>query len=114
MAPQELEKSASQYASNAIKYDSQGTRGMAITNYQKATETLLKLQRLYPDSQLNKIYVERMRSYQDRIKALQNTSSTDVEPVIDPTMSPEEQKANLANNTKNSFDDMIMKEKPNV
>ena len=43
MAPQELEKSASKYATDAIKYDSQGTRGMAITNYQKATESLLKL-----------------------------------------------------------------------
>ena len=114
MAPQELEKSASQYASDAIKHDSQGARGMAITNYQKATESLLKLQRLYPDSQLNKIYAERMRSYQNRIKALQNTSINDVEPVVDPTASPEEQKASLANNTKNSFDDMVMKEKPNV
>ena len=51
MAPQELERSASKYASDAIKHDSQGARGMAITNYQKATESLLKLQRLYPDSQ---------------------------------------------------------------
>ena len=114
MAPQELEKSASKYASEAIKHDSQGARGMAITNYQKATESLLKLQRLYPDSQLNKIYAERMRSYQTRIEALQNTSANYVEPVIDPTASPEEQKANLANNTKNSFDDMVMKEKPDV
>ena len=114
MAPQELEKSASRYASDAIKHDSQGARGMAITNYQKATESLLKLQRLYPDSQLNKIYAERMRSYQNRIKALQSTSSNDVEPVVDPSASPEEQKANLANNTKNSFDDMVMKEKPDV
>jgi len=114
MAPQELERSASKYASDAIKHDSQGARGMAITKYQKATESLLKLQRLYPDSQLNKIYAERMRSYQNRIKALQNTSPTDVEPVVDPTASPEEQRANLANNTKNSFDDMVMKEKPDV
>ena len=114
MAPQELERSASKYASDAIKYDSQGGCGMAITNYQKATESLLKLQRLYPDSQLNKIYAERMRSYQNRIKALQSTSLNDVEPVVDPSASPEEQKANLANNTKNSFDDMVMKEKPDV
>ena len=114
MAPQELEKSASRYASDAIKHDSQGARGMAITNYQKATESLLKLQRLYPDSQLNKIYAERMRSYQNRIKALQSTSLNDVEPVVDPSASPEEQKANLANNTKNSFDEMVMKEKPDV
>jgi SpoVK/Ycf46/Vps4 family AAA+-type ATPase len=114
MAPQELERSASKYASDAIKYDSQGGRGMAISNYQKAIESLLKLQRLYPDSQLNKIYVERMKSYQNRIKALQNTSSSDVEPVIDPTASPAEQRANLANNAKNSFEEMVMKEKPDV
>jgi len=114
MAPQELERSASKYASDAIKHDSQGARGMAITNYQKATESLLKLQRLYPDSQLNKIYAERMRSYQNRIKALQSTSLSDVEPVVDPAASPEERKANLANNTKNSFDEMVMKEKPDV
>jgi len=114
MAPQELERSASKYASEAIKYDSQGGRGMAITNYQKAIESLLKLQRLYPDSQLNKIYAERMKSYQNRIMSLQSMSQNDVEPVIDPIVSPAEQRSNLANNSKNSFDEMVMKEKPNV
>ena len=114
VAPQELEMSASKYATEAIKYDSQGGRGMAITYYQKAIESLLKLQRLYPDSQLNKIYAERMKSYQNRIISLQNMSQNDVEPVIDPTASPAEQRSNLANNSKNSFDEMVMKEKPNV
>ena len=114
MAPQELERSASKYASAAIKYDSQGGRGMAITNYQKAIESLLKLQRLYPDSQLNKIYAERMKSYQNRIISLQSMSQNDVEPVIDPTASPAEQRSNLVNNSKNSFEEMVMKEKPNV
>ena len=114
MAPQELEKSASKYATDAIKYDSQGTRGLAITNYQKATESLLKLTRLYPDSKLNKIYTERMKSYQNRIMALQSTSLTDTEPVVDPNALPEEQRTSLANREKNNFDDMIMKERPNV
>ena len=114
MAPQELEKSASQYATNAIKYDSQGARGMAITHYQKASESLYKLMHLYPDSKLNKIYAVRMKSYQDRIKALQTTQFSDVEPVVDPTASQEEQKTSLANHIKNNFDDMIMKEKPDV
>ena len=104
MAPQELEKSASQYATNAIKYDSQGARGMAITHYQKASESLHKLMHLYPDSKLNKIYAVRMKSYQDRIKALQSTSLTDVEPVVNPAASPEEQRASLANQTKNNFE----------
>ena len=111
MAPQELEKSASQHATSAIKYDSQGSRGMAIASYQKATESLLKLTRLYPDSKLNKIYTVRMKSYQDRIKILQSTSVTDAEPVVDSAASPEEQRTNQV---KNNFDDMIMKEKPDV
>jgi len=114
MAPQELEKSASKYATNAIKYDSQGARGMAITHYQKASESLYKLMHLYPDSKLNKIYAVRMKSYQDRIKALQTTQFTDAEPVVDPTASQEEQKTSLANHIKNNLDDMIMKEKPDV
>ena len=114
MAPQELEKSASKYATDAIKYDSQGTRGMAITNYQKATESLLKLTRLYPGSKLNKIYTERMKSYQNRIMALQNTPLTDTEPVVDPNASPEEKKDSLANREKNNFDDMVMRERPDV
>ena len=114
MAPQELEKSASQYATNAIKYDSQGARRMAITHYQKASESLHKLMRLYPDSKLNKIYAVRMKSYQDRIKALQTTQFTDAEPVVDPTASQGEQKTSLANHIKNNFDDMVMKEKPDV
>jgi len=114
MAPQELEKSASKYATDAIKYDSQGTRGIAITNYQKATESLLKLTRLYPDSKLNKIYTERIKSYQNRIMALQSTSLTDTEPVVDPNALPEEQRSSPANREKNNFDDMIMKERPNV
>ena len=114
MAPQELEKSASKYATNAIKYDSQGTRGMAIASYQKATESLLKLTRLYPDSKLNKIYTERMKSYQNRIMDLQNSSLTDTEPTIDPNTSPEEYRGSTANREKNNLDDMIMKERPNV
>jgi len=114
MAPQELEKSASKYATNAIKYDSQGTRGIAITNYQKATESLLKLIRLYPDSKLNKIYTERMKSYQNRIMDLQNSSLTDTEPMVDPNASPEEYRDRPANREKNNLDDMIMKERPDV
>ena len=61
MAPQELENSASKYAADAIKADSQGAIGMAISGYQNASDTLMKLMRLYPDSKLNSIYAERMK-----------------------------------------------------
>ena len=113
MAPQELEKSASQFATAAIKYDSQGARGMAVTHYQKAIDSLLKLMHLYPDSKLNKIYTERMKSYKTRIEVLQ-ANGIGIEPTVDPTASPQEQKASLAKNTQNNFDDMVMKEKPEV
>ena len=113
MAPQELEKSASQFATAAIKYDSQGARGMAVTHYQKAIDSLLKLMHLYPDSKLNKIYTERMKSYKTRIEALQATGM-DIEPAVDPTASPREQQESLSKRTQDNFNDMIMKEKPDV
>ena len=113
MAPQELEKNASQYATAAIKYDSQGARGVAVTHYQKAIDTLLKLMHLYPDSQLNKIYTERVKSYKARIEALQ-VNGIDIEQTVDPTASPQEQKASPAKNVQDSFKDMVMKEKPDV
>ena len=46
LAPQELENSASKFAEEAIRLDSQGSRGMAIQHYQGAVESLLKLVRL--------------------------------------------------------------------
>ena len=113
LAPQQLENSASKYASDAIKFDSQGARGMATANYQKAIDSLMRLMQLYPASKLNPIYKERASSYQYRIKALQQTHG--VEPIIDPSASPEEQKAHLRHQQdKNDFEDLIMKEKPDV
>ena len=113
MAPQELENSASKYASEAIKCDSQGARGMAITNYQKAIDSLMRLMQLYPGSKLNPIYRERSASYQKRIKMLRD--STSIEPAVDPSAPPAEQKAQIEEqHAKNDFDELIMKEKPDI
>ena len=113
MAPQELENSASQYASEAIKCDSQGARGMAITNYQKAIDSLMRLIQLYPGSKLNPIYRERSASYQKRIKMLRDSAS--IEPAVDPSASPSDQKAHIEEqHAKNDFDELIMKEKPDI
>ena len=121
LAPQELENSASKYAADAIKGDSQGAVGMAISGYQNESETLMKLMRLYPDSKLNRIYTERMQKYQGRIKDLRNTRAGNVEPVVDPNATPEEQKKALSrvqpNNQSNSdsdLTDLILREKPDV
>ena len=118
LAPQELENSASRYASEAIKCDSQGARGMAIANYQKAIDCLIKLMQLYPNNKLNKIYTERMGSYQKRIIALQATHGVHVEPVVDPNASPEERKESMRRHEKEQddgkFEELVMKEKPNI
>lgn len=118
LAPQELENSASRYASEAIKCDSQGARGMAIANYQKAIDSLVKLMQLYPTNKLNKIYTERMGSYQKRIIALQATHGVRVEPVVDPNASPEERKESMRRHEQEQddgkFEELIMKEKPNI
>ena len=117
MAPQELENSASKYASEAIKADSQGAYGMAISGYQNASATLMKLMRLYPDSKLNQIYTERIRAYQSRVKELQNTRAGNIEPVVDPNASPEEQRKSLSRaqpKSENSMEDLVLKEKPDV
>lgn len=118
LAPQELENSASRHASEAIKCDSQGARGMAIANYQKAIDCLVKLMQLYPNNKLNKIYTERMGSYQKRIIALQATHGVHVEPAVDPNASPEERKESMRRHEKEQddgkFEELVMKEKPNI
>jgi len=118
MAPQELEKSASKYAAAAIKADSQGAIGMAITDYQNASETLMKLIRLYPTSTLNKIYMQGYKKYQERIKALRETHGADIEPVVDPNASPDEQRKSLArtqpHKDEGDLEDLVMREKPDV
>jgi len=129
LAPQELENSASKYAAEAIRLDSQGSRGMAIQSYQRAIEALVKLVQIYPDYKLNKVYMERANAYQNRIKALQMSHGLEEEER--PTGAVEHSKQEPSNGhstgkpsagsksanvetLKADFDDLVMKEKPNV
>jgi len=142
LAPQELENSASRYAAEAIRLDSQGSRGMAINSYQRAIESLVKLVQIYPDYKLNKVYMERANAYQNRIKALQMSHGLEEErrtPAqidsirMDPPnghgSKPNASNVSFSNSNSNSasarasgnvetlkadFDDLVMKEKPNV
>jgi SpoVK/Ycf46/Vps4 family AAA+-type ATPase len=75
-ASNELEKAATAYALDAVRLDKQGQKGRAITLYQKAIESLLQLVQLYPEYGLNKVYVQRAIAYQERIKSLQGTVSS--------------------------------------
>ncbi len=109
-ASQELEKAATNYALEAVRLDKQGSRGMAITMYQKAIEALLKLVELYPEYGLNKIYIQRAMAYQVRIKTLQGTGP--IQPQMTEGETPSETAASDAK--KASFDELILKEKPSV
>src|SRR6476659_2562259 len=71
LAPQELENTASKYAAEAIKLDSQGSHSVAILSYQRSSEALIRLVEIYPEYKLNRVYLERASAYQNRIKALQ-------------------------------------------
>jgi SpoVK/Ycf46/Vps4 family AAA+-type ATPase len=125
LAPQELENSASKYAAEAIRLDSQGSRLKAIQFYQRAIEALNKLIQIYPEYKLNKIYLERSNAYLNRIKSLQMSN----------VLEDEEGKGdeNIVNNDADNcdrrigsemrkpkeslgeeFDSLIMKEKPNI
>jgi SpoVK/Ycf46/Vps4 family AAA+-type ATPase len=108
-ASQELEKSATNYALEAVRLDKQGSRGMALTLYQKSIESLLKLVQLYPEYKLNKVYIQRAISYQERIKALQG--SVPITPQAE-VKSIESEKT--TEGEKASYEELIVKEKPNV
>src|SRR5215203_1113870 len=141
LAPQELENSASKYAAEAIRLDSQGSRGMAINSYQRAIEALVKLVQIYPDYKLNKVYMERANAYQNRIKALQMSHGLEEEKLAPTQIDNVKRDAPNGHGSKSSaassysssssaatsaksrgnvetlkadFDDLVMKEKPKV
>ena len=130
LAPQELENSASKYAAEAIRLDSEGSNGQAINAYQRAVEALVKLVQIYPDYKLNKIYMERASSYQNRIKALQMSNplyDTETNKVRQSDKKPESQTNSILNNIQSAkrknehngeyslyFEELLMTDKPKV
>jgi len=113
-ASQELEKAATSYALEAVRLDKQGAKGMAITMYQKAIETLLRLAQLYPDYGLNKVYIQRAMAYQERIRMLQGVSAPR-EPQIENGEEKQVEAATEPSGTKkDNFEELILREKPNV
>jgi len=119
-ASQELEQAATRYALEAVRLDKQGSRGMAITMYQKGISTLLKLVRLYPDYGLNSVYIQRAQAYQERIKALQGEGPVQpfqqVQPQTEKTeeMMDQPPQAEAGTGEKASYDELVLQEKPNV
>jgi len=122
-ASQELEQAATRYAMEAVRLDKQGSRGMAITMYQKGISTLLKLVRLYPNYGLNSVYIQRAQAYQERIKALQGDapvqSFQNGQPQSERSMgmmdnSQPEMKSGGGKEEEASYDELVLQEKPNV
>jgi SpoVK/Ycf46/Vps4 family AAA+-type ATPase len=119
-ASSELEKAATSYAIEAVRLDKQGSKGMAITMYQKAIETLLKLVQLYPDYGLNKVYIQRAMSYQDRIRSIQGVGGSfepqadEEKPLTDESGNGSAPPSETKESKKASFDELVLKEKPSV
>lgn len=113
-ASQELERAATAYATEAVRLDKQGVRGMAITMYQKAIGVLLKLVQLYPDYGLNKVYIQRAMAYQERIRVLQGAGPVEPFEQVGGEIKPEAATSPPPGHTKASFDDLVLREKPNV
>jgi len=101
-AAEELEKLAVKYATEAIQLDRQGSRGLAISKYQRAVEILLKLCALYPNAPQNRVYMEHAESYQKRIKDLQE-QVTHQEPL---------ETSSTGKSAK--FEQLVISEKPNI
>ncbi|MFB3042795.1 MAG: AAA family ATPase, partial [Nitrososphaerales archaeon] len=117
VAAKEIEAAAKSYASEAIRLDSQGARGMAIQMYQKSISTLVRLAKLYPDYSLNRIYIERASTYQERIKALR--SSGGGEEIPGSTDNPLSNADRSGTSTmvaplNASYDELVLEEKPTV
>jgi phosphosulfolactate synthase (CoM biosynthesis protein A) len=114
-ASQELEKNAANYASEAVRLDKQGSRGMAITLYQKSIESLLQLVQLYPEYGLNKVYVQKAIAYQERIKAIQGTVDVPREqPHAEVRNSGREGETKKSEGSKSNYEELIVTEKLNV
>ena len=101
-AAQELEQLALKYAERAVTLDRQGKKELAIEAYQKAIENLLKIVRINPNYELNRIYLQRANAYRNRVATLKSS------------LCPSPATAEDAGWEKTRFEDLIMREPPNV
>lgn len=106
-AMEELENIAVGHAQEAVVLDRQGKKEMAISAYQRAIECLLRLVSVYPNHNLNRIYVQRAEVYKTRVRVLQEfwDGSTREENVSYESYQTTETSA---------FDELILREPPEV
>ncbi len=115
---EELEETAATYAREAIRLDSQGNFAGSIIYYQNAVETLLKLIKLYPENPVNRMYYEKARAYQERIKALQRIRGVYGDEKGDSgSDGPHKggiKVAPMVETVKASFEELLVTDRPNV
>jgi len=95
---EELRKIASEKANEAIKLDKQGNYSMAILKYRQVIDILFKLYNLTADPTIKKVYYEKMKSYEERIRVLES--------MLEGESIKVEEAA--------KFNDLVLKEKPKV
>ncbi len=105
---EELENTAIRHAQEAVVLDRQGKKDMAIAAYRMAIDCLLKLVHVYPDNNLNRIYVQRAEVYKTRIRVLQDFW-------VDSSAKEESSSYETAKTTQTApFDELILRKPPDV
>lgn len=100
-ASEELEQMAVKFVNEAIQFDRQGAKANAISRYERTTEILFKLCSLYPEASQNKLYMQQIESYKQRIRQLKEQNGR-----LEDSDHQPRQPAKL--------DQLILTEKPNV
>jgi len=113
-AMEELEKSAIKHAQDAVALDRDGKKEMAVSAYQKAIECLLRIVHTYPNHDLNRIYEQRAEVYRTRVRVLQDVWVSSSGKAT--SISYDESTSTMTQTTSevSAFDDMILKNPPNV
>lgn len=116
----QIEDTASQYAAEAIRLDSHGSYGTAISMYQKAISTMLKMVKLYPNYSLNNLYIERTKSYQKRIEDLRSLEKINGDSPIASSSnsnnnSPDDAvRQKLVQSLKATYEELVLVDKPEI
>jgi len=82
--------------------DRQGKKEMAIEAYQKAIDSLLKIAKINPNYELNRIYLQRAEAYKRRVAVLKFSLH------LSPAMAEE------SGEGRTRFEDLIIREPPKV
>jgi SpoVK/Ycf46/Vps4 family AAA+-type ATPase len=98
-ASEELEQMAVKFAHEAIEFDKQGAKNNAISRYERSVEVLTKLCALYPGVPQNRLYLEQIENYKQRIQQLKEDGHFERDQALAQPTKPER---------------LILSEKPNV